>query len=197
LGGAGSLVRDADASVSVAILFDELVHSASAAAVVTAVDQRAQWEDGRIYTHTRIRVDTPIAGQLPPEAWVRTLGGGVGDIGQIVDGEPSLAVGTTSLLFLRPDVDPTTKAAEPGRFTVVARAQGQFFIAVGEDGQRRLLRSPSVGALAPPAVTRFVAAATLHPPAERPRLARDVLHERRLVDAIRDLEAAWPRLHVN
>jgi hypothetical protein len=127
-----------------------------------------------------------VAGQLADrEVMVRTRGGAVGKIGQIVEGEALLPVGSASLLFLRLAVDPVSKAPL-GYFTVVARAQGQFPIVVGDDHERRLVRASDVGGLVPPAT-----AATQ--PAQR--LAGEALHQRRVDDAVRDIVALWPRLH--
>jgi hypothetical protein len=88
-------VQDAEASVSVTVLFDELVQKASAAAVVTRAEQRGLWEDGRIVTYTRVHVDRLVAGQLAGDVWVRTLGGRSGT-GQIVERRRSLPGGPRS-----------------------------------------------------------------------------------------------------
>jgi hypothetical protein len=186
--------RDAHASVSVAILFDELVRDASAVAVVTAEEQRAGWENDRILTYTRVRVHHRIAGQLPETVWVRTLGGAVGTIGQIVEGEPSLPVGSTSLLFLRPAVDPDAQATL-GAFSVVGRAQGQFPVVAEIGRPPRIVGASDMGALVPPAPERVARVAHLHPSPAAARLAREVLPQRTLDDAAREVAAVWPRLH--
>src|SRR4051812_18271700 len=84
-----ALANDVQASASEPIRFDALVRSADAVAVVTPLEQFAAWEDGRIYTHTRVRVEQRIAGDSRTitegaEAFVRTRGGIVGDVGQLV-----------------------------------------------------------------------------------------------------------------
>src|SRR4051812_37325749 len=109
--------HDAGASVSVAIRFDALVKSADAVAVTTPLDGHSAWEDGRIYTYTRLRVDQTLAStrSLGGEALVRTRGGVVGDIGQLVDGEPTFDVGRATLVFLA--------ESSPGTFVVTGRAQ--------------------------------------------------------------------------
>src|SRR4029077_4401592 len=84
--------RDAHASVSVAVLFEELVRDASAVATVTPLEQRSVWENGRIYSYSRVNVDALLVGAMPREVWIRTMGGVVGTIGQIVDGEPTFAI---------------------------------------------------------------------------------------------------------
>lgn len=208
-GASAFVTSDAQASVSIAILFDDLVHDASAAAVATAVEQHAVWENGRIYTYTRLHVDTPVAGTLPADPWVRTLGGIVGKIGQTVEGEAVLTVGKTSLLFLQPqiyrDAQGETKAPN-GMFEVTARAQGQFPVLVDAKNARYLIRANGVGALvAPPAdriarVTQIRAAAGVTAGAtagstQGAPLAQDVLHNRPVSEATNEIVAVWSRLH--
>jgi hypothetical protein len=187
LGPALGLVREpvAHASVSIAVTFDALVRESSSVAVVTPVEQKAVWEGGRIYTYTRVHADTPVAGEALAggEAWVRTLGGVVGDLGQMVDGEPVLTVGRPSLLFLRP--------GNPGTLEVTARAQGQFPVTLDETRAPRLMRSGAAGALLPPRTA--VAAGPLAPAP----LAREVLHGKPLDEGLRDIAAAFRRLHAS
>jgi hypothetical protein len=66
---------------------------------------------------------------------VRTLGGTVGDVAQVVLGEAVLPRGTSQLLFLDEGSD--------HQFRVSAMAQGQFPVAVDAQGQKRL--RPSSG----------------------------------------------------
>jgi hypothetical protein len=193
LGATAMGMRNAQASVSIAVLLDELVTGASAAAVVVPIEQHATWENGRIFTYTRVQVDTVVAGRLPTELSVRTMGGSVGDIAQIVEGEAVLALGQRSLVFLRPRVDPVTSVPSDD-FVVAARAQGQFSLVVGEDKKTRLLAA-GAGALMAPSSARIARVAQLHPSGEAPRLARDVLQERLFDDAARDIAAAWARCH--
>ena len=78
----------------------------TAAAIVTPMEARAVWEDGRICTYAHVHVDQALAGDVTTggDAWVRTLGGIIGRIGQIVDGEAVFSPGRASLVFLRPSV---------------------------------------------------------------------------------------------
>jgi hypothetical protein len=162
--------RDAVASVSIAVPLEDLVRGSDAVATVTPVEQRATWEDGRIFTYTRVRVDRAIAGDVPQGLWIRTMGGVVGRVGQIVEGEPSFATGQTSLVFLR---------QKPDALEVVGRAQGQFALVSGDDGAPRLVAASNVG---------MVLKGAASPP--RP-MARDVLHERPLAEAVNVIAAAW------
>lgn len=193
------VASDAGASVMIAVTWDALLKDASSVAVVTPVEARSVWEDGRIYTYTRVHVDNGVAGELGTgaEAYVRTLGGVVGKIGQIVDGEPVLTVGRPTLLFLRP--------GPIGALEVSARAQGQFAITVDENKQQKLVRSSAVGVLFPPKPGLTVeplkgklstqsAASPQVSQAPGP-LAGDVLHNKPLADGIREIAAAWKRAH--
>jgi hypothetical protein len=171
--------HQAHASVSIAVTFDGLVRETSLAAVVTPIEQRAYWENGRIYTYTRVSVDRVVAGDAVTEVWIRTMGGIVGKIGQAVDGEAVLIVGRPSLLFLH--------AGPPGAMEVTARGQGQFPVVLDDKKATRVIRAGNVGALlAPKSKTTQIAA---------PALAADVIHGRLLDDVARDVSSAFKRLH--
>jgi hypothetical protein len=187
LAAAGALPGEARASVAIAVTWDGLLRESSAAALVTALDARPLWEGDRIYTYTRVRVDRGIAGELAAgdEAWIRTMGGVVGKVGQIVEGEPVLAPGQASLLFLHPI------AGRPaGAFDVTARAQGQFPLVTDPKTPPHLVRSTSAGGLVPP---RLPAGGSATPP----RMAADVVHGRALDDVAHDVAAAWGAAHVH
>lgn len=176
-------VADARGSVSIAVAWDALLHDSAAAAVVTPVESRGVWENGRIYTYTRVRVDRAVAGDLATggDAWVRTTGGVVGKVGQIVEGEAVLAPGHASLVFLH--------AGPVGAYEVTARAQGQFpVVTVAADATRAarttVVRSRFAGAVLTPHATT----ATL-------RLAADVVHGRALDDVASEIAGAWGHAH--
>ncbi len=182
---------DARASVSIAILFDELVERSSAAGVVTPVEQHAVWEDGRIYTYTRVHVDSTVAGSVPGEAWVRTMGGVVGKVGQSVEGEAVLTVGRPALLFLQPIATPSGTVA--GAFEVTARAQGQFAVTLDATKSMRFTRAYAASAVLPPPAARIARVQAMRPGAAP--LATEVLHDRPVDQATRDIQSAWTRLH--
>jgi hypothetical protein len=192
---------DARASVSIAVGFDALVKDADSVVVITPVESKSVWEDGRIYTYTRVKVDQGVAGDLGTgaEGWVRTMGGVVGKIGQLVDGEPVLVGGKQSLLFLR-------KFQTGGTFEVSARAQGQYPVVLDDASKvRKVIKSANVGVLFPPK-GKDVAEATVHPESAGPaspqtveaakiRLASEVIHDRPLDEVARDIAAAWKKAH--
>jgi hypothetical protein len=175
-------VTDARASVSIAVTWDALLRESTAAAVVTPLEGRSIWEGDRIYTYTRVRVDRAMAGELTAggEAWVRTMGGVVGKVGQLVEGEAVLARGQPSLLFVH-----GVKGRSAGAFDVTARGQGQFLVVADPKEPPHLVRSNSVGALLPPRSPQPLATP----------LAADVVHGRAIDDVARDVATAWGRTH--
>jgi hypothetical protein len=127
----------ADASVSVALTLDDVARSSELVARVVPIEQTSAWEDGRIVSTTRLKLDRSIAGSSSAsEVRVRTLGGQVGNIGQIVEGEARFAPATPSIVFL---------ARYKDSFVVSGRAQGQFL--VNRKDAREIVRVLSPGML--------------------------------------------------
>ncbi len=183
---AGFLERDARASVSISIAFDDLVKGSVSAGVMTPVEQYATWENGRVYTYTRVHVDNAIAGDLGTgaEAWVVTAGGTIDKITQWVDGEAVLTVGTPSLLFIKPD------PKFPGLYMTTSRGQGQYTVVTDQQTQtQRLVIGSGHGMVLPPPSKAQASTATT------PVLARDAIHGHRLDETIRNVAVAWGRLH--
>jgi hypothetical protein len=116
---------DAHASVAIAASLDDLARGSSVIARVTGLERESAWEDGRIVTYSRVRIDGVIAGATPAtaatELRIRTLGGRVGNIGQLVEGEAALAPSETSIVFL-------ALAPRGNDHIVVGRAQGQLVV---------------------------------------------------------------------
>jgi hypothetical protein len=191
--GFHAVARDARASVSVGVLFEELLERASAAAIVTPLDEHALWENGIIVTYTRLRVDRPVEGRLPREIVVRTFGGSVGDIAQIVEGEATFVRGAPSLVFLRPRFDLTGPPA--GTFGVVERGQGQFPLVMVDGQPPRLGLGRDIGVVLPPPPDHLERAAKRLADSVPPRLAREVLGDRPLDEALRQIALVWPRVH--
>jgi hypothetical protein len=181
--------REAGASTSVEVTFEELVHSATAVAVVTPIHRHSGREGRRIVTHVRAKVESLLAGLLPDEIGVRTLGGVAGRIGEIVEGQASFSANQPVLVFLRPSKD------EPGQFVVVAQAQGQFSVVTGPDAKVRVVGGPNPGALVPAGAHRLEELSKLLAPGQAPRLARTLLAERTLDDVRSLVVSVWDRLH--
>jgi hypothetical protein len=181
----------ADASVSFTVPMDALAEESSAACVVSPLDAKSVWENGRIATYTHVHVDRVIAGSVasaasPPESgmiWIKTMGGAVGDIGQNVDGEAVLRAGRQSLLFL---------STFEGSLVVTARGQGQFALV-----NNHLRKNVWAGALlAPsPAILSRIRARTTDAEAASP--AADVLDGKTIDEAAPHITAAWSRTHAH
>ncbi len=179
--------QPAHASVSFTVVLDALVEESNAACVATPVETKSVWEDGRIATYTRVHVDRVLAGTLSSEVWVKTLGGAVGDVGQMVDGEAVLKPGQQSVLFL---------TSYEGSTVVTGRGQGQFAI-VRDGSVLRLRKNAHAGALlAPnPSVLARIRARTSVVTAATP--AADVLDGKTIDDAATTVAAAWARTHAH
>jgi hypothetical protein len=176
--------RLAEASVSIAIPFDDLVRESSAALVVTPMSERVVWEDGRIITYTDVHVDEVVAGGIggAADVWLRTRGGVVGHVGQSVEGEAIFTIGRPSLVFVRP---PTQDSAGGSVLVVTARAQGQFPVVVEKGGALSVDVSGGLGARVPAAGVVLA----LHP------LASDTLRGVRVEEARRIVQEAWRACH--
>lgn len=199
---------EAQASVSIQVGFDALVKDADAVVVITPVDATSVWEDGRIYTYTRVKVSDNVAGDVGvgAERTIRTMGGVVGKIGQMVDGEPVFVEGKQSMLFMR-------RFKTNDVFEVSARGQGQYPVKLDEVTRvRRVIKSTTAGLLVPPRSAKDVATpgplsqSTQTAPQSlqstkaqaeplKIRLASDVIHDRPLDEAAREIATAWRRLH--
>ena len=205
---AATVSSDANASVMIAVPFDSLVKDADAVAVIAPQESKSVWEEGRIYTYTRVKVEQGVAGDTSgSDVWIRTMGGVVGKVGQLVDGEPVFTPNKPNLLFLR-------KFKAGGTWEVSARAQGQYPVVVDElSKKRRITRSANVGMLLPPkrppqdSVTAGVVQQGPVAPqsaggprdtaidVSQIRLAGDVLHDKPLDEATKEIASAWKRLH--
>ena len=155
-----------------------------------------------------MKVDQGVAGELGTgaEGWVRTMGGVVGKIGQLVDGEPVFTPAKSSMVFMR-------KFRQGGTWEVSARAQGQYPIVVDPADTKaikKVVRSAAVGVLfAPkdPVVAGPPAPGAVSPQAidgtptvtgqsqSKARLASEVLHDRPLDDVTREIATTWKKLH--
>ena len=142
---ASALVANrAVASLQRAIPLADLVRASELVVSATPLDFESRWETQgerrRIVTTWRVRVDTRLDGDAADaEVLVQTLGGTVGKIGQIVDGEASLSRGVPCVLFLGRE----TSAARP----VVGMAQGHYPLARRSDGASVLGKSPRLAEL--------------------------------------------------
>lgn len=196
---------DATASVSIAITFDSLCQQADAVAAITPGEATSNWEDGRIFTYTKVHVDQGVAGDLAAgqDTYVRTMGGVVGKVGQMVDGEAVLQKDKPALLFLR--------KLKTGSYEVTARGQGQYPIQLDAQTKlRTIIKSSAAGVLLPPrekTPDQTAQASGVQTQSVLPmengaanakaliRLATDVLHQRSFEDGAKEINTNWKRLH--
>jgi hypothetical protein len=127
----------AEAAVARALGIRELVDKSKRVVVATALEQACEWQviggSRRIVTLTRVRVEELVTGAAPEaselmlELMLQTLGGRVGKVGQLVDGEAELVVGENSLVF--------TREVLSGLYGVTAMAQGYYPIRMEARGK--------------------------------------------------------------
>lgn len=141
VGAAGVLVgAPAGASLSRAVRVEELVTRSQHVFLGEPLDAYSVWEriGGRrhIVTYTRVRAGELFAGADPKqdELLIRTLGGRVGELGQLVHGEARLKLGARGVLFVMPSQD---------ALAVTAMAQGHYPLGRDSAGVERLKRSPA------------------------------------------------------
>jgi hypothetical protein len=146
VGAAAALLPGvAGATLARAVSLTQLVGLSQFALVGTATEAFSRWEtvgkSRRIVTYVQVQVTQPIDGRPPPERTVllRTLGGRVGDIGQLVHGEARFELGAEATIFISQDVD--------GILAVTAMAQGHYPLSRPGSEEPRLLASPDLPSL--------------------------------------------------
>ncbi|NRA36300.1 MAG: hypothetical protein HRU17_23505 [Polyangiaceae bacterium] len=138
--GASAAPGIAQATVSRAVSVTELLHRSSHSIVGTPLGSTAQWEEigghRRIVTFTTVRVEQTVNGgqTSETEVVVRTLGGRVGEIGQLVHGEAALIRGKASVMFLAP--------SRRSDLYVTAMSQGHYPLLADSQDLLRLHASP-------------------------------------------------------
>jgi hypothetical protein len=145
LGGLGACVgcalteRVAFASLTRELTLSELLAHSDHAVVATPLDAAATWAvlggKRRIVTDVRVRVEETLALRTPAqsEILVRVLGGTLGGIGQLVEGEVRMAFGEPCALLLTADSASLTY--------VTGRTQGHY--PLRPDAQKLLRLTPS------------------------------------------------------
>jgi hypothetical protein len=138
--GSGVAISAVGASASATVVrslsLPALVQGSRRIVVVTALGSASHYEElgrrRRIVTDTRVRVDEGIAKSdgLDSELMVRTLGGSVAGVGELVHGQAQLVLGETCVAFLLQGPD--------GLHYVNGMAQGHYPL---RGAARRLSRS--------------------------------------------------------
>jgi hypothetical protein len=127
----------ASATVVRSLSLPALVQGSRRIVVVTALASQSHYEElgrrRRIVTDTRVRVDEGIAKAegMDSELMVRTLGGSIGDVGELVHGQAQLVLGEPCVAFLLQGPD--------GVHYVNGMAQGHY--PLRGSSERRLSRS--------------------------------------------------------
>jgi hypothetical protein len=140
----GAATRTAQATVARALSLTELVGKSDAVVVGTPTRWSSQWVSlggqRRMVTDTKFKITRHVFGvdTKVTEITVRTLGGRIGDLGQLVHGEATFGRGQSALVFLR--------RLEGSRYRVTGMAQGHFPVGPDGTGTVRLGRGPN-GAL--------------------------------------------------
>jgi hypothetical protein len=130
----------------------------------TGASVSAFTEDGKqIHTVTKVRVATTIKGVADSEIEVRTRGGTVGELTQMISGAPPLGEGREVILFLH--------RVSPRRFVIEGFVQGRFDVVKGPGGVAHVTQDLSaVGVLGADGAVR--PGATLGPIPEADFVAR-------------------------
>ncbi len=145
VGAVGILFGEhAQASLSRAVRLEALVQRSRHVVLGEPLDAYSVWERvgerRRIVTYTRVKTHELLAGAEPRESelLVRTLGGQVGELGELVHGEAALALGRRSVLFTMQGRD---------ALVITAMAQGHYPLRRDAAGAERLTRSPKAAEL--------------------------------------------------
>jgi len=136
----GAISSTASATIVRALSLTSLVQTSRRIVVVTALAAESHFEDlgrrRRVVTDTRVSVEEVVAkGEgVDRELLVRTLGGSIGRLGELVHGQARLILGQPCALFLL--------QAPDGLHYVNGMAQGHYPVEQG--AARRLARSPDL-----------------------------------------------------
>lgn len=140
------------ASSAVPVSLSQLVGRSDHILVGTPRKGEGLWEPTelgtRIVTYTEVEVDHALDGRATSKrVTVRTLGGRVGEIGQLVSGEAELQLNRKAVLFLAHTG--LVRGADPV-LGVSAMAQGHYPLLADAAGTSRLLVSPRLARLVEP-----------------------------------------------
>jgi hypothetical protein len=153
LGSAG-WIGHASSSTFQALPLAKLVAQSELVVVATPISQKCQWAKigslERVVTDSTLEVAWTLSGSdsTGRDVVVRTLGGTIGDLAQIVHGEARLRVGQSSLLFLARGRD--------GALHVFGMGQGHYPLIPDDQGDWQVRPSPGLeGVLDPHNSARY------------------------------------------
>jgi hypothetical protein len=128
-----TLPRMGQASTARAVSLGDLVARSTRILHATPLQGDSRFEDigdtRHIVTYTRLRVDESIYGSTgESEILVRTLGGQVGKLGEIVHGEAQLAINEGCVAFLQTNADGIEQVTEmaQGHYPLLSDAGGSL-----------------------------------------------------------------------
>jgi hypothetical protein len=125
----------APATTLLEMSLDQLTEAAQLVARVRVLSSENRWENGEIWTFTRLEVSDALKGAAPREVVVRLLGGEVGHLASIVEGVPRFRPGEEAYLFLE-----STRTPE---MTVTGWAQGAYRIVRDAEGRETVTQDAS------------------------------------------------------
>jgi len=133
--------RTSRASTALAVSLKDLVSRSSRIAHATPLEGFSRFENigdrRHIVTYSRLQVHELLRGPSgETEMLVRTLGGRVDNLGEIVHGEAVLALNEACVVFIHTTSD--------GIDQVTAMAQGHYPLTSDTDGTRRLTMSRAI-----------------------------------------------------
>jgi hypothetical protein len=165
-----SVSRVSRATTARAVSLADLVARSTRIARAMPLEGSARFEDigdtRHIVTYTRLRIDELIAGSPnESEVLVRTLGGHLDKLGEIVHGEAELAINEACIVFLQANSD--------GIDQVTEMAQGHYPLRSDTSGALRLTASRNMPHLLNSASSPN--AAVLRLPGLQPSEARDLI----------------------
>jgi hypothetical protein len=145
VGGSSALAtqllgRSASATIARSLSLPALVQSSGRIVVITALAAESHFEElgrrRRVVTDTRVRIEEALVktDSVESELMVRTLGGSIGRLGELVHGQARLAIGQQCVAFLLQGPD--------GLHYVNGMAQGHY--PLSSEKVRRLLMSPDM-----------------------------------------------------
>jgi hypothetical protein len=127
---------------------DQLVAGSDAVARVNFSGAESRWENGTIWTVTKLRVVEIFKGNLPEEIFIRLPGGRVGHLTATVEGTPRFRAGDDAIVFL--------KTSPAGGFSVAGWVQGTFRISrEPRTGTQSVTQDSSAFAVFDPATRSF------------------------------------------
>jgi len=139
-----TLPRVSHATTARAVSLSDLVRRSTRIAHALPLEGNSRFEDigdtRHIVTYTRLRIEEAFYGSTgESEILVRTLGGHVGKLGEIVHGEAQLAVDEACVVFLQMNPD--------GIELVTEMAQGHYPLLSDASGSLRLQPSRNMARL--------------------------------------------------